>query len=1231
MDGLGHVIGIDLGTTNSVVAVCEAGELRVIPNAEGQTKTPSVVALNEDGQVIVGEIARRQATTQPQRTISSAKRLMGRLLNEIIEQEEEYPFELGEDSVGRVVVRVNGQELLPEQISAEILLKLKTAAEDYLGEPVTRAVITVPAYFDDLQRQATIEAAKLAGLEVLRLLNEPTAAAMAYGLGRDGQDIVAVYDFGGGTFDFSVLEIDNKTFEVLVSTGDSRLGGDDIDQVLVDWLAAEFLAKFNVELRDDMMALRRLKDAAEQAKCELSAAIETRISLPFIAYKDSQPLHFEIGLSRELLEEVAEPLVQRTLGCCQRALRDAKLRKEQLTRVILVGGSTRMPLVQDLVEDFFGIAPFKGLNPDEIVATGAAAQGAVMNGELEEVILLDVTPHCLGIEIKGGRKSTIVEKNSTIPLKVFKTFTTTEPDQSFVNVHVLQGDGERIADCRSVGKFTLSGITPCAAGVPRIKVQFFINADGIVDISAKDLQSGSEKSLLINHAYLSASERQQRPAGNQRRRKRRRSVAPNLAEGVRTVRASAGVLASVAGPRDLNLASSNIQNAESIMADTQGQFAVLNNEADSKAALPVSSREIQTIRAAGPVSAAPKAPNAPPIHAVSRPGITPLQDTWERRASAGTVNNLTAAPFATEKPETAETVMRTGFGGNGSAIGNTIGEKEKKFATPPQMPENLPPEMAILFEKLQQNCCDPATRQVCIEQRENMLRYCASESANAALQLILARFFVLIQQPEEAREVLVRVVRQEPALAPQCIELYSELCHEFPNYHLARRERGLLAATLGDWALAMSDLEFTLNRDDRDSSVAGHLCDLYQRVLNEGDNATVQFKLVKLHLRNRELDAAIGHLQQLVARAEYRDRANKVLGLCFWQKGMRYLAWQKFRGLPLDEEMKDILYRLASDMESNDELLHAKYALERIYEVDIQFRDVAERSKKLAYRLELQKDDRYGAGAPMPQTPFQDSVEFGKRFEVLGEINRGSMGIVYKTRDLVLDEIVAIKVLNDYMCSDPQAIERFKQEARSARKLTHQNVVRIHDMFDLGGKKFISMEYIEGENLKTLLARNATFTEDRIQSMLVQICEGLAYAHRLHVVHRDIKPANIMLTDRGVVKITDFGIAKIIDHPGTKSQTMVMGTPLYMAPEQIEGGRIDHRCDIYALGIMLYEMVTGNPPFCDGNIEYHHVHSPAPEIRIGISERLKQIIIKCIEKKPDHRFQSVEEILSLIV
>lgn len=1206
MDEQGHVIGIDLGTTNSAAAVVEGGEPKIIPNAEGQTTTPSIVSFMDNGQLLVGESARRQAATHPQRTVGSAKRLIGRPYQEACEEENLYPFELRESEDGRTLIHIEDRDYKPEEISSMVLKKLKDAAEQYLGEEITQAVVTVPAYFDDMQRQATLEAAQLAGLNVMRLINEPTAAAMAYGLGQEDHQLVAVYDFGGGTFDFSLLELDSNTFEVLVSIGDSRLGGDDFDALLVDHLAERFLQDTGLDLRSDPMALRRLKDAAENAKRELSTTHETVVNLPFVTYQDGQPMHLESVISREEFEELIEPLVQESLQCCNRGLRQAKVRKGEIKKVLLVGGTTRIPLVQDYVDDFFGLQPFKGLNPDEIVACGAATQGAIMNGSLEEVVLLDVTPHTLGIETKGNHKSTIVEKNSTIPLKVCKTFTTTEDNQEFVNIHALQGDSEQAAECRSVGKFTLSGIAPAAAGIPRVRVTFFINADGVVEISAQDVQSGAEHSLTINHAYLSNSEHQARHVGHSRRRRRRRASTTGT-DGSKKRETAASTSASGSRVRATHASDSSGSGLGQDVghhADTDGRrnriqlastFAEVNDESSD-----TPPRK----------SARDHEPPASPVETAA-PAEAHAQDTQIAKS---------------QNAETAERIKADTEKGHGNA-------RHNRPPAPVTLPKDLPEPLREIWVREAAADDDDAFKQACRQQQQAIIDYAQAHRDNAEVGHRAGELLIHAHAPQEARDVMNQLLERSSGNGRTLRDLYDLLCTNFPNFIAARRDRAQLALTEDDYVTAIKDMEMVAQHAESEESLQDELIEMYQKALQKQPTATMQFKLVKLHLKRRNLDPAIEMLHPLTENPDYRERATRLLGLCFWQKGMRYLAWQKLKQLPLDQELKKTLYRLALDMERNDELLHAQEAFERICSFDPDYEDLSERLRKLDYRLALQRDERYGEGGAgsANAAPEQSPDLFGNRFEPIEEINRGSMGIVYKAHDRILEEVVAIKVLNDFLCSDPAAVDRFKLEARSARRLTHPNIVRIHDLFEIGRKKIISMEYIKGEDLKTLMAERTPFDEDMVMTYLFQICEGLAYAHRLNVIHRDIKPANIMITNGRHVKITDFGIAKLLTETKNKTGTMVMGTPLYMAPEQIEGGQLDNRCDIYSLGIMLYEMVTGSPPFHDGNIEYQHIHSQVPEIQANLSDRLKRVILRCLEKKAEDRFATVEEILANLV
>ncbi len=491
------VIGIDLGTTNSCVAIMQGGEPVVIANAEGVRTTPSVVGFTKSGERLVGQPAKRQAITNPENTVFSIKRFMGRHHNEVLDEEKLVPYKVVEGSGGDVRVKVQGKEHTPPEVSAIILQKMKQTAEDYLGQKVTKAVITVPAYFNDAQRQATKDAGKIAGLEVLRIINEPTAAALAYGLDKKKNEKIAVYDLGGGTFDISILEIGDGVFEVKSTNGDTHLGGDDFDQKVIDWLADEFKKQEGIDLRKDRMALQRLKEAAEKAKCELSSNAQTEINLPFITADQSGPKHLTISLTRSKLEQLTDDLVQRTMAPCKKALADAKLTAEEIDEVVLVGGQTRMPKVQEIVKALFKKEPHKGVNPDEVVAIGAAIQGGVLVGDVKDVLLLDVTPLSLGIETLGGVSTRLIERNTTIPTKKSQVFSTAADSQTAVSIHVLQGEREMAEGNRTLGRFDLIGIPAAPRGVPQIEVTFDIDANGIVHVSAKDLGTGKEQKIRI--------------------------------------------------------------------------------------------------------------------------------------------------------------------------------------------------------------------------------------------------------------------------------------------------------------------------------------------------------------------------------------------------------------------------------------------------------------------------------------------------------------------------------------------------------------------------------------------------------------------------------------------------------------------------------------------------------------------------------------------------------------
>jgi len=494
---MGKIIGIDLGTTNSCVAVMEGGEPKIIPNEEGTRTTPSVVAFSKDGEILVGQIAKRQAITNPDNTIYSIKRFMGRKYDEIPEEIRIVPFKVGHAANGDAEIIVNDKTYAPPEISAHILRKLKRAAENYLGETVGEAVITVPAYFNDSQRQATKDAGKIAGFDVKRIVNEPTAAALAYGLDKKKDEKIAVFDFGGGTFDISILEVGENVVEVHSTNGDTHLGGDNIDQRLMEYLIDEFKKDQGIDVSNDKMVLQRLKEAAEKAKIELSQTMETEINLPFLTADASGPKHMNIKLTRAKFEALVGDLLEKTIEPCKKALEDAKLKANEIDEVILVGGSTRIPKVQEIVKGFFGKEPCKGVNPDEVVAAGAAVQAGVLGGEVKDMLLLDVTPLSLGIETLGGVMTKLIERNTTIPTRKSQIFSTAADSQTSVEVHVLQGEREMAGDDRTLGRFHLDGIPPAPRGIPQIEVTFDIDANGIVHVSAKDKATGKEQKITI--------------------------------------------------------------------------------------------------------------------------------------------------------------------------------------------------------------------------------------------------------------------------------------------------------------------------------------------------------------------------------------------------------------------------------------------------------------------------------------------------------------------------------------------------------------------------------------------------------------------------------------------------------------------------------------------------------------------------------------------------------------
>jgi len=583
---MSKIIGIDLGTTNSVVAVMEGGEPVVIANQEGGRTTPSVVAFTKSGEPLVGQVAKRQAVTNAENTVYSIKRFMGRRYDEVNEEMKMVPYKVVRASNADARVEISGKEYPPPEISAMILQKLKTAAEDYLGQKVDKAVITVPAYFNDAQRQATKDAGRIAGLEVLRIINEPTAAALAYGLDKKKDETIAVYDFGGGTFDISILEVGEGVVEVKATNGDTHLGGDNLDQRIIDWIIDEFKKDQGIDLSKDKMALQRLKEAAEKAKMELSSVQETEITLPFVTADATGPKHLNLKLTRAKFESLVDDILQRSIGPCKQALSDAGVKPSDIDEVVLVGGSTRIPKVQQIVRELFGKEPHKGVNPDEVVAVGAAVQAGVLGGEVKDVLLLDVTPLSLGIETLGGVFTKLIERNTTIPTRKSEIFSTAADNQTSVEIHVLQGERPMARDNRTLGKFHLVGIPPAPRGVPQIEVTFDIDANGIVNVSAKDLGTGKEQKITITSSSgLSKDEignmvREAESHADEDKRKREEIEARNRADSL--VYQTEKVL----NENRSKLADSDVKAVESALADCKkalegSDVAAINQAADA--------------------------------------------------------------------------------------------------------------------------------------------------------------------------------------------------------------------------------------------------------------------------------------------------------------------------------------------------------------------------------------------------------------------------------------------------------------------------------------------------------------------------------------------------------------------------------------------------------------------------------------------------------------------------
>ena len=622
---MSKIIGIDLGTTNSVVAVLEGGSAEVIANSEGGRTTPSVVAVTKSGERLVGQVAKRQAVTNPENTVYSIKRFMGRRYDEVNEEMKMVPYKVQRSANGDARVTLGGKEMSPPEISAQILTKLKEAAEAHLGEKVERAVITVPAYFNDAQRQATKDAGQIAGLKVERLVNEPTAAALAYGLDKKKNETIAVYDFGGGTFDISILEVGEGVVEVKSTNGDTHLGGDNIDQRIVDWLLAEFRKDQGIDLSKDPMAMQRLKEAAEKAKIELSTTLESEVNLPFITADASGPKHMSLRLTRAKLEQLVDDILQRSMSPCRQALKDAGLEARQIDEVVLVGGQTRMPKIQQVVKDFFGKEPHKGVNPDEVVAVGAALQGGVLAGDVKDLLLLDVTPLSLGVETLGGVMTKLIERNTTIPVKKSEVFSTASDGQPSVEIKVLQGEREMAGDNKLLGVFSLVGIPPAPRGMPQIEVTFDIDANGILHVTAKDRGTGKEQKITISSSSGLAKDEVEKAVKEAQShsaedRKRREAVeAKNQLDSI--VYATEKLLQENAD----KVPAADKTAIEAAVADAK---KVLETKPDDAEALHKAAQEVQkaSYKVAEALYKTAPAPDAGPAAGAASPGGKPADD-----------------------------------------------------------------------------------------------------------------------------------------------------------------------------------------------------------------------------------------------------------------------------------------------------------------------------------------------------------------------------------------------------------------------------------------------------------------------------------------------------------------------------------------------------------------------------------------------------------------------------
>ncbi len=1075
------VLGIDLGTTYSVCAILDGKEPVIIPNQEGKNKTPSIVAFKSKDEILVGELAKRQSTINPQNTIFSIKRFIGKKFSEVEEYTSSFPFKIRGGDEDEILIETEFATYTPEEISSNILLKIKNDAETYLGQKVKKTILTVPAYFNNLQREKTKLAAEMAGLEVLRLINEPTAASLAYSYSKSDAEVVAVYDFGGGTFDLTLLNLSRTTFEVVATGGDTFLGGDDIDEAILQLISKEFLQETGYDLRQNHSALIRLKEACEQAKCELSQLSETDITLPFIASKDNSPLHLHYNLKSESLKELLTPIIKKSLAITEEVLSSANMRMENIDRVILAGGTTRNPLVVKEGENFFNKKTFRGLNPDEIVARGAVIQGGILTGSLAEILLLDVTPVNLGVETVNDQFSIIIEKNSTVPTRKSKIFTTTHDNQALVPIHILQGKSRVASENISLGYYTLSEIPPLKKGEPRIEVSFAIDADGILEVMAEEQKSGA--SLKVH-------------------------LSPTLDQAEDTMETKTTMVNEDTNPTlSSSLSSGKVPNPDSAPEESE-------------------------------VSPAPK----------EEPKETSSEEEKESVESSDVV------PFE--------------------------GETNSKKLVDVYLSQEKYPKACTLL---------------------NMIH-------------------------EENKEALPYVLEKYQQIAEKWEEKPAEFYQKKAFFHKLQ----------GDLYECAICLEKARQLDKNNSAVLEQLLTVYHQIIEENPQAhEIKLKLGKLYFETKNINSAITYLQRASFSSDLQHEACKYLGRAFFEKKLYYIALQQFKKCRVDEEIKESLYQLNRAFEDEGQYMNAVNALENILAEDINYRDALQehhRLKKAAHYERTQIDET--------PTPFSSELNnyssansnfLGNRFVQLKEINRGSMGVVYEAYDTALEEKVVLKILANTLAQDAEALKRFKREAKATRKLTHPNIVRIYDFGEINRIKYISMEYINGKDMKSILRSHGPLPEKKVLFYAKQICMALQYAHEKGIIHRDIKPANILITKEQVIKVSDFGIAKST-RGGTEVTKIgeIVGTPLYMSPEQITSHEIDFRADVYSLGVLLYEMISGKPPFLQGDITFHHLNT-TPSPPKYCSPQMETVIMKCLQKKLSLRYQAVSEVLKDLI